>query len=577
MNKISKLFLAIAVASLPFVSSCRKDNYKQPNAAIYGSVIDIDTGEPIYQDIGDNGSRIQLKQLGFETGAYKYLNFKSDGTYCESNLFAGTYSFGTPSNTNFISDGEEEEIYIKGNTCHDIVTSPYLRINVDSIVFVAKKKRVEATFTLEAPSPMFPAVKNIGLFCSDNPNVSFSLCNTKVTQDVGSVVNDQTTYVLRMDVSLLSDGNYYFRVGALSDAPEAKYNYSEATALHIVIDHSYVETRPGLLLMTCDDASLWNPGHVEISNDVDHVYGTGSIATTGNSLGGPFFWRALEKGLDISKKIPRDCAALLMTYYVSDPSFMPENGQVELTSSGTPDHQEIAWQNRNIPCETGWNTVMLPFSESVKNDGDIDISNINFFRMYTESKKYDSKLVVKLNELRIVYPTQFDNCDSDEDWLVVSKYPDNTSVDETDYREGTGSICLKDIDLSGTVQVFKLKKSTPFKTPGGISKDNGVLRFQLYVSDGEAFSKATSNVEITSSGKSDENEYQVRGNLKLSTGWNTVDIPLSSASKIGTPNLKALNYFRIHFEGLASGNYTLRIDDLHIYQSGYDPALVVEE
>jgi hypothetical protein len=66
-------------------------------------------------------------------------------------------------------------------------------------------------------------------------------------------------------------------------------------------------------------------------------------------------------------------------------------------------------------------------------------------------------------------------------------------------------------------------------------------------------------LEIGSSGVPDTNEYNwtLTG---LVNGWNLVQLNTSTATKIGTPNLGAINWFRIY--GLKTGSVTTRIDDI---------------
>ncbi|HSH19015.1 MAG TPA: T9SS type A sorting domain-containing protein, partial [Draconibacterium sp.] len=68
-------------------------------------------------------------------------------------------------------------------------------------------------------------------------------------------------------------------------------------------------------------------------------------------------------------------------------------------------------------------------------------------------------------------------------------------------------------------------------------------------------------VEIGSSGKPDENEY----NWKLSgltEGWNYVNLEFSDAGKMGSPNLSAINWFRLYNK--KSGSIISKIDAIQI-------------
>ncbi len=58
-------------------------------------------------------------------------------------------------------------------------------------------------------------------------------------------------------------------------------------------------------------------------------------------------------------------------------------GQIELTSSGTSDSEELTWSMSVLKnkLQNGWNKVALPLSDAQKMS-DADLSAINFFRIY---------------------------------------------------------------------------------------------------------------------------------------------------------------------------------------------------
>jgi hypothetical protein len=71
-------------------------------------------------------------------------------------------------------------------------------------------------------------------------------------------------------------------------------------------------------------------------------------------------------------------------------------------------------------------------------------------------------------------------------------------------------------------------------------------------------------VELSSAGKSDVDEYQWTMPA-LSEGWNMISLELSKASKIGTPDLTAINWFRIYSSGKAVGiNLKTRVDAIQL-------------
>ena len=164
-------------------------------------------------------------------------------------------------------------------------------------------------------------------------------------------------------------------------------------------------------------------------------------------------------------------------------------------------------------------------------------------------------------------------CDSNTDWTSAS----TVTVNSTDEKEGTG--CLQSIGASGTnTPDFKKVFSPPINT--GSTPADGKLQFWYFVSDINAYKSngvSTSNqVELGSGGAFDVFEYSWNMDTKntngpLQTGWNLVTLPFSTATKtVGTPDLSAINWFRIYRTKTAS--VTTRIDQIIIV----DPTLNID-
>ncbi len=143
-----------------------------------------------------------------------------------------------------------------------------------------------------------------------------------------------------------------------------------------------------------------------------------------------------------------------------------------------------------------------------------------------------------------------DDCDALTDW----KSSQNLSLNASDQKQGSG--CVESMG-SGTDE-FKKSFSIPYNAK--VNETNGVLQFWYYVSDPSMLG-SSNQVELGSSGKADTDEYH--WNLSdLSEGWNFVSLNISDASKDGSPNLSALNWFRLYNK--KSGSIISRIDAIQI-------------
>jgi hypothetical protein len=226
--------LSIALLSLFLLGGCELnelDNYDGPNASINGGIYDQETGELIQQDI-INGMQIEYTEHGYDNPQIQYVVVKNDGTYRNNLMFAGTYTI-RPVRGNFVPV-ESEEIVVKGNTVKNFEVQPYIRVR--NVQIEKQENKVVATFNLD--QTVTNKVSRIGLFAHQEPNVGAPLNAVASVVNFNQVSNDVTQYRLEINLEAnsgnLKPGNkYYFRVGALIDAPEAKYNYAPPVLLEI--------------------------------------------------------------------------------------------------------------------------------------------------------------------------------------------------------------------------------------------------------------------------------------------------------------------------------------------------------
>ncbi|WP_293311565.1 SGNH/GDSL hydrolase family protein [Pedobacter sp. UBA5917] len=128
------------------------------------------------------------------------------------------------------------------------------------------------------------------------------------------------------------------------------------------------------------------------------------------------------------------------------------------------------------------------------------------------------------------------------------------SINGTDKKEGSAS--LQSVG-SGTLE---FQRSFTAINPN-VTVANGSIDFWYYVSDVTKFS-ASNQIEIGSGGTSDVNEYSWDIG-PLTNGWNHITKTFATAVTTGgTPNLSAINWFRIYHAKTAG--ITTRIDALRI-------------
>jgi hypothetical protein len=131
------------------------------------------------------------------------------------------------------------------------------------------------------------------------------------------------------------------------------------------------------------------------------------------------------------------------------------------------------------------------------------------------------------------------------------------TADGMDKKEGLASL-----SFTGSGTNWFAKTFSQVHTGVG---ESAYLSFWLYVSD-PAYFDGNGQIEITSSGGPDTDEYSWdMSSLGLSTGWNELVLPISSATKLGDPDLNAINYFRIYQP--LSGTITAKVDDIRLQKT----------
>ena len=601
MKKILHILFLVPLAVL--LTGCLGDNYEQPNAAVYGSVTDAETGELILQDIGGEGSYIEMLEMAYEKTDTRRLNFKTDGTYRDNNFFKGDYRVQfnltnfDPSTVELTSKDTDireavdtngkafKVIHLNGDTQMEIKAKPWCRVSVKDIVFDEAKQRVLAQFEVECTTK--DPLKEIGLFCDPSPHVSYSINyygdNSTKRVQVNKVLSGPQVFTLKMPLTMFqdvdSDKDYYVRVGAHTSVVDARWNYAPAVKLHIVkkeIVHKPLGMRWGIF--DSKYFSMWESNkHKSVAqfyfDDKDYKSGDGSVVSVSypasESQGYTQFLTAGENKTGINPPIditaiPAEGCHMLLTLSVSDASHFPRdaNGQIEIGSNGIFDDEECAWTFGMFELRNGWQTLDLSLPGGAYIGG-LRRRNINWFRFY-KNNETDGPTTVKFDEIRFYYKTMIESCDDIAGWQSAGAL----TLDETDCQEGEGSVST--VNGASGLRLQKTWGAEIVPTP----LEGGHFQFWLYVSDASAFNGVDNQVEIGSGGKADANEL----NWKLPTlqnGWNKVDLKLSDATAAGGEiDLRAMNWFRIYSQTTApAGSVTVKVDRLRFYKEGADLSL----
>ena len=140
-----------------------------------------------------------------------------------------------------------------------------------------------------------------------------------------------------------------------------------------------------------------------------------------------------------------------------------------------------------------------------------------------------------------------DACETITGWTG----PHDIFIDTENMMQGSGCVGSSGDELVSFSKVYSPRNTY-------MTEEEGYLKFWLYISDVSLYDHI-GQIEITSSGSFDVDEYSWNmNNIFLKNGWNYMVLPFATASKNGTPDLSAINFFRIY--GFYTDSVTIKLD-----------------
>jgi hypothetical protein len=182
-----------------------------------------------------------------------------------------------------------------------------------------------------------------------------------------------------------------------SGDPVIEDMYAESTSLKMSgsdVEISALYKVLGIYLDDCDQLKDWG-SHGPLSlNSTDQQEGLACIEFAGDNT--DEFRKSFSTPYNTGASV--ETGRLQFWYYVSDPSRMEADNQVELGSAGGHDVDEYNWDIGVLLA--GWNFISLEFS-AASVDGEPDLSAINWFRLF--HYKSDS-VTTRIDAIEIVDP-----------------------------------------------------------------------------------------------------------------------------------------------------------------------------
>ena len=150
------------------------------------------------------------------------------------------------------------------------------------------------------------------------------------------------------------------------------------------------------IIETCESTDGWNSAAALRLEEDDVMEGDGAVATTNAAAG---FRLQKTWGRII---VPANMADghLQFWLYVSDAAaWNASTGQIEISSSGNADQNELNWALPNN-LVNGWNLVDVKLSAGTASGGDVDLKNMNFFRIHSDMNAPEGTVTVMVDRIR---------------------------------------------------------------------------------------------------------------------------------------------------------------------------------
>lgn len=213
---------------------------------------------------------------------------------------------------------------------------------------------------------------------------------------------------------------------------------------------THAELDEPVVLDRCESSTWHGSGGFDRN---EFTEGKASVTWT-VSVGGSFVvFRTWEQPVDAS-----GANYLVFDFYVSDADMfysISGGNSLEVTSSGTCDVEETAWDLTDFDVVSGWNTISLPLV-----GGGCDFSRVNYMRFYALSHNNESPYTIKLDHIRFEY-IEDDDDDSDQAGsYIMGDETSESAVPTIPTQSGEDNNGTDDIYNSGIAYV--ITENNPF-------------------------------------------------------------------------------------------------------------------
>ncbi len=245
MKNYNILFVIIGILLL--MASCELDNFDEPSAALYGTILD-NNGDPLQTTQGGGNMKLKMEELSWAGGDStisiipRNLNVKQDGTYENNKLFNGEYRI-TPIEGPFFPYSENGEIVnVSGSTKYDFSVIPYLNVEwvIEPYLNDSAFIRASIRFTRNSHDSIpMPDLNDCQLYISTTQYSGRNNYDDQLAAAPIEVTNDKegTTIQLITGRAIKYVGaTYYVRAGVSCKDQYKKYNYTDIKKVEVADD-----------------------------------------------------------------------------------------------------------------------------------------------------------------------------------------------------------------------------------------------------------------------------------------------------------------------------------------------------
>jgi hypothetical protein len=387
-----------------------------------------------------------------------------------------------------------------GTTYHIVDVATDLSANATKVISIAKNTTIAVTGVTLTPATATISVGN-------TQQLTATVAPTNATNKVVSWTSSNTAVATVNTsglVTAVASGTATITVTTQDGAKTDTSVITVATASNVMQNLQAEDATYSGAILASDQTGYKGTGFVDfVNNTGDYIQWTVNVPAAGS-------------------------------YDLSFRYALPTGGRpLELKVNGT-----VKIASMDFPATGLWNTWLKVSTSQTLNAGN---NTIKLTSIGSNGGNIDALTVTPF----------MDDCDTVSNW--TSAATNILTYYTTDKKQGSGCVQM----IGSATDEFKKVFSPVFNS--GTTVANGILTFWYFVSD--VTKCGTVRVELGSGGVADVNElsWALSG---LSNGWNQISLNIIDASQIGTPNMNALNWFRIY--DTKSASITTRIDAIQV-------------